>query len=323
MEVNDEELLLNEIRSVGLDDANLPKVMAQLRAYVDKVKLDMPDYNNGDDDKSADANIDAVLGGIINSALGERTASSAVKKDSTPVDSSLFSDSDNEGTSSSSGGSSSDSDSSDEEEGEYPKHKQLHKQLRKIQDNDDRNEFILKAIEWMDEDEKAAFFEPLDDGEDSDVDEDEMTPQERADRAALIDKYVKPATTELERDRRQVLAEFDPLPLSKAHDETDLYMVQQYRLVLLNTVILLYFGYYINTLALLQIVDWSRRSRAAPERSSFTQRRRRRVERASGESAACGRCPAHLCPSSASTRCKMTCCFCQVRWFGSATSASC
>lgn len=230
MEVNDEELLLNEIRSVGLDDANLPKVMAQLRAYVDKVKLDMPNYNNGSDDKSADANIDAVLGGIINSALGERTAASGLKKDSTPVPSSLFSDSDNEGASSSSG-SSSDSDSSDEES-EYPKHKQLHKQLRKIQDNDDRNEFILKAIEWMDEDEKAAFFEPLDDGEDSDVDEDEMTPMERSDRAALIDKYVKPPTTELERDRRQLLDEFDPLPLSKAHDETDLYMVQQYRLVL-------------------------------------------------------------------------------------------
>lgn len=227
VEVNDEELLLNEIRGAGLDDANLPKVMAQLRAYVDKVKLDMPDYNTGDG-KTAEANIDAVLGGIINDALGERTASSSVKKDSTPVDSSLFSD--NEDASSSSG-SSSDSDSSDEES-EYPKHKQLHKQLRKIQDNDARNEFILKAIEWMDEDEKAAFFEPLDDGEDSDVDEDEMTPQERADRAALIDKYVKPATTELERDRREVLAEFDPLPLVKAHDETDLYMVQQYRLVL-------------------------------------------------------------------------------------------
>lgn len=298
VEENDEELLLNEIRNVGLDDANLPKVMAQLRAYVDKVKLDMPNYNNGDN-KSAEANIDAVVGGLINDALGERTAPSSAKKDSgssTPADSGLFSDSDNEGSSSSSSGSSSDSDSSDEES-EYPKHKQLHKQLRKIQDNDARNEFILKAVEWMDEDEKAAFFEPLDDGEDSDVDEEEMTPQERSDRAALIDKYVKPATTELERDRREVLAEFDPLPLIKAHDETDLYMVQQFRFAFYSA--LLSPSHFLPTTfsRVFCFPDSSRRSRVGPERSLSTRRRRRRAESASGESVACGRCPALLCLS--------------------------
>lgn len=238
-----EKELLDEIRAAGMSDDSMPKVLDQLRKYAAKCKLPMPDYGA----QTASGSSASFLDDIIGDALADRTSSS--KKRSTFHQLSHH-DTDHH-----------DTDSEEDEEGMLDKYIAAERAksqeantatpttttaTSELTDSDHEDEVedgeVEPAIELvarlMAERRAKAGLPPVDSSEDYDDDSDEESDDSDGEcempvspevRAQLMEKYVKPATTELERDRSVFMAEQDDLPLHMVNTETDFQMFQAMR----------------------------------------------------------------------------------------------
>lgn len=65
---NDEEALLREIKSAGLQDSALPAVMAELKVYLEKYQLSEPDYNTFGSAASSMSALDDLLNDAMDDA---------------------------------------------------------------------------------------------------------------------------------------------------------------------------------------------------------------------------------------------------------------
>jgi len=251
---SEEDLLLEEMKNAGIDEASVPELKLQLQQYIAKLKINSDEEHSNDhydqDNPVVDTNLlafDKILLDAIDDAMKprSRSISDQIRENS------LINDDDHDNVQDDDDNVQDDDynvqdddDNVQDDDDNVQDDDDYRHQLdsdgydcssgssdgddysTEEEDEDDGDDMVIDDEDGADDDKDVEYFEQ-DDEENEDVESDAyLTEEEWQD---ILARYKKPAVTELERERERVYSMFEDYDVEKAEMIDDLEIFKQMR----------------------------------------------------------------------------------------------